>query len=308
MIKGGPIISQILVLAGYLFVSLPNGTLAYIQARPRVAIIGFQFSKENGKPVQLENALVEALKRDPTVSLIDDALVRPAVTGIGYSGSINMSKDEARKLGAAVGCDFFVIGKAEAFSRSDHEKESHEEAYAAVMIVDGRTGDLRVFDLISSKAGTREHAVGEVVKDFTKRTPSYIDGMLSVSARVSTGSPETAARSEPKSRERIEEIPAQGSARSTGFTSPEFLNRVKPEYPPQAALADITATVEAMVIFRSDGQVGNIEITRWAGFGLEESSEHAIRQLKFKPAMRDGRPINVRALIQYNFRKPAQGK
>jgi hypothetical protein len=95
---------------------------------------------------------LKALKRDPTVSLIDDALVRPAVTGIGYSGSINMSKDEARKLGAAVGCDFFVIGKAEAFSRSDHEKESHEEAYAAVMIVDGRTGDLRVFDLISSKA------------------------------------------------------------------------------------------------------------------------------------------------------------
>jgi Gram-negative bacterial TonB protein C-terminal len=304
----GPNISLILVLAGYLVVSLQNFTLACIPARPRIAIIGFQFSNENGRPVQLENALVEALNVDSRVSLIDDTLVRPAVTGIGYRGSINMSKDEARKLGAAVGCDFFFIGKAEAFSRSDHENESHEEAYAAVMIVDGRSGDLRVFDLISSKAASRESAVAAVVKDLTKRTPSYIDEMLSLSARVSTGRPETSASSEPKSRELIEEIPATGSARSMGFTSPEFLNRVKPEYPPQAALADITATVEAMVVFRSDKQVGNIEITRWAGFGLEESSERAIRQLKFKPAMRDGRPINARALIQYNFRKPGEGK
>src|SRR5215471_967647 len=130
----GLVISQILVLAGYLLASLPNGTLASIQPRPRVAIIGFQFSKETGRPVQYENALAESLQRDPRVSLIDETLVRPAVTGIGYSGSINLRKDEARKLGSAVGCDFFVIGKAEAFSRSVHEKETHEEAYVAIMI------------------------------------------------------------------------------------------------------------------------------------------------------------------------------
>jgi hypothetical protein len=68
-------------------------------------------------------------------------------------------------------------------------------------------------------------------------------------------------------------------------------------------MADITATVEAMVVFRSNSEVGAIEITRWAGFGLDESSERAIRQLKFKPATRDGNPISVRAMIRYNFRR-----
>ena len=47
-----------------------------------------------------------------------------------------MSRDEARRVGAAIGCDFFIIGKAEALTRSTRENESHEEAYAGVMIVD----------------------------------------------------------------------------------------------------------------------------------------------------------------------------
>jgi len=275
---------------------------ALTEARPRVAIIGFKFSREGGRPVQLENALEEALRRDPRVSVIDGTLVRPAVTGIGYDGSINMSKDEARKLAAAVGCDFFIIGKAEALSRSEHEHESHEVAYAAVMIVDGRSGTLQFFDLISSKAATRENALADVSKNLNERTQSYVDGIIKDGARISAVQAETSP--EGKTPGPIEDVPAEGSARSLGFTPPEFRNRVKPEYPPQADLADITATVEAMVVFRADGQVGNIEITRWAGFGLEESSERAIRQLKFKPATRDGRPINVRALIQYNFRRP----
>ena len=273
------------------------------QTRLRVAIVGFKVTAEIGRSTQLENALVEALRRDQRVSVIDDSLVRPAITGIGYDGSINMSKDEARKLGAAIGCDFFIVGKTEALSRSDHENESHEVAYAAIMIVDGRSGALQVFDFVSSKAATRENAISAVLKDLNERAQSYIDQMIQAGASASATRLEASSNSEPKNREPIEDIPADGSRRAVGFTPPEFLNRVRPDYPPQADLADITATVEAMAVFRANGQVGNIEITRWAGFGLEESSERAIRQLKYKPATRDGRPINVRALIQYNFRR-----
>jgi TonB family protein len=104
----------------------------------------------------------------------------------------------------------------------------------------------------------------------------------------------------------IEDIPAEDSPRSSGFNPPEFLNRVKPDYPIEAEMADISATVEAMVVFRSNGQIGGIEITRWAGFGLDESSERAIRQLKFKPAAREGDPISVRAMIRHNFRRVTQ--
>ena len=96
--------------------------------------------------------------------MVDDSIVRSALRGLGYDGSINMSRDEARRVGAAIGCDFFITGKLEVLTRSELKGESHEEAFAGLMVVDGRTGDLAVFDFISEKATTRELALNAVEK------------------------------------------------------------------------------------------------------------------------------------------------
>ena len=52
------------------------------------------------------------------------------------------------------------------------------------------------------------------------------------------------------------------------------------------------------------GEVGRVEIARWAGYGLDESVLATVRQLHFFPAMRNGRAIPMRVLLRYNFRKP----
>jgi TonB family protein len=272
----------------------------------RIAIIGFIAAKANNDPHQIDAALSEALSHDTRVALIDRSLVQPALIGIGYDGSINMSKDEARSLGAAIGCDFFIIGKTESLTRSSRENESHEEAYAGVMIVNARTGSLATFDFIFEKSDTREAALSGLIKTLLARASGYVDRIGQViSVRASEDSARDAARPQVDGRggENIEDIPDEGSPRAVGFAPPEFLNRVKPEYPAEAEQADIKATVEAMVVFRLNGEVGRVEITRWAGFGLEESAERAIRQLKFKPATHDGKPVSVRAMIRYNFRR-----
>ena len=270
----------------------------------RVAIVGFAPATAANKAGEL--SLAEALSRDARVALIDPSIVQSALVGIGYNGSINMSKDEARKLGAAIGCDFFVVGKAEALTRSERENDSHEEAYTGVMIVDGRTGALTGFDFISNKASTRESALRALNKTLDARAAGYLDRMIQVRTRTRTVRSSDSVTSASPAADLVEDVPGEGSPRSTGFTAPEFINRVKPEYATEAEIADITATVEAMVVFRSNGEIGGIEITRWAGFGLDESSERAIRQLKFKPATRDGNAINVRAMIRYNFRRIAE--
>lgn len=268
--------------------------------RLRVAIVGFAPLVTDSEPWEV--TLTDALSRDQRLTLIDRSIVRSALAGIGYDGSINLSKSEASRLGAAIGCDLFITGKAEAFTRSEQAKESHEEAYAAVMVVDGRSGALIAFDFVSHKASTKEAALQSLRKTLEDKVSGYVDSMIQVRAQSSTarskGSTPASAESEI-----IEEIPDEDSPRSTGFKPPEFINRVKPEYTPEAELADITATVEAMAVFRSNGEVGRIELVRWAGFGLDESSERAIRQLRFKSATRDGQPISVRAMIRYNFRR-----
>jgi TonB family protein len=222
---------------------------------------------------------------------------------VGYDGSINMSRDEARRLGAAIGCDFFITGKRDSFTRSDAKEESHEEALVGLMIVDARTGELAVFDFINEKAATRAAALEAVTKAMAAHVAVYVERMIAHRAG------RDAVRASAGVAERIEDLPDADSAAVAGFTSPEFLNRVKPEYTNEAERADITATVEALAVFRADGTVGDIHITRWAGFGLDEAAARALRQLKFKAATRDGHPVSVRASVRYNFRRisePAQ--
>ena len=273
------------------------------QNLPRIALVGITRSNATTDIRSVESALAEALSRDSRVALVDQSIVRPALAGIGYDGSINLSKDEARKLGAAIGCDFFIVGKAETIPRSELENESHEEAYVGVMIVDGRTGGLAVFDFISKQASMREAAQQALMGSLDAHARGYVDQLVQIREQSTRSPGKGSYIAGAKAGELVEDIPEEGSPRASGFKPPQFINRVKPEYPTEAERADITATVEAMVVFRSNGEVGSIEITRWAGFGLEESSERAIHQLKFKPATRDGNPINVRAMIRYNFRR-----
>lgn len=269
----------------------------------RIAIVAFA-AKPTADSRAVEAALIEALGRDARVALVDASMIDPVLKALAYDGSINLSTDRARRLASAIGCDFFVVGKAEALTRSEREKESHEEAYAGVIFADARDGSLAAFDFISEKASAREAALNGIVKLLSARAAGYIDRLiqLRLSALISSSGASSTTRNS-STIDFIEDFPDEGSARSTGFKPPQFLNRVKPEYTREAESADITATVEARVVFRSNGDIGEIEITQWAGFGLEESAERAIHQLRFKPATRDGRPISVRAVVRYNFRR-----
>ena len=236
-------------------------------------------------------------------TVVEPTMLGPALAALGYEGSLNMSTDEARRLGSAIGCDFFVIGKAEVLSRSGQARELHKEALLAVMMVDGRTGKLAVFDLIAEEARSSESAIAAITKALGDRVSGYVDQMTQFRAARESVTNSPIQNSE---IERIEEMPVEGSLQAVGFKAPEFLGRVKPEYTAEAERADVNATIEAMVVLRSSGEVGDVEITRWAGFGLEESALRAIRRLQFKPATRNGKLVSVRAMIRYNFRRVGQ--
>ena len=270
------------------------------QTRPplRVAVVGFGA----GAPRAIAVVVGAAFRESARVTIVDPSMLEPALDALGYQGSLNMSTDEARRLGSAIGCDFFIIGKAEVLTRSEQAGELHQEALVAIMIIDGRTGRLAAFDLMTEKAQNAENAVGAASKTLAGRASGYVDRMTQFRASrellmTSPQRPET---------EHIEEMPAEQSPQAIGFKPPQFLGQVKPEYTAEAERADVTATVEVMVVLRSSGEVGEVEITRWAGFGLEESALRAIRQLKFNPATRNGQPVSVRAMIRYNFRRVAQ--
>ena len=282
----------VILFAGIVGLSLDGAFSAPSSTKVlRIACIGFI----GASTAIYDTTLSAALGKDGQAIGIDPSQIQPALKGIGYGGSINLSVEEARGIGAAIGCDFFIIGKAESSTRSESANQSHEETFIGVIIVDGRSGRLALFDFILKRAATVEASQQDARQALAAKTPHYIKKLLEFrTARESF----VASKSET-----VEDIPDTQSVLAAGFKPPEFINRVKPEYTDEAARADITATVEANVVFQADGEVGEIEMIRWAGFGLDESAERAIRQLKFKPATRDNQAIHLRALIRYNFRR-----
>ncbi|HET9532870.1 MAG TPA: energy transducer TonB [Blastocatellia bacterium] len=261
----------------------------------RIAVVGLL----GNAGASTETTISASLAPDKRARIIDQAQLRPALAAIGYDGSINMTTEDARRLGTAIGCDFFITGKAEVIARSEREGETHQESIIGVMMVDGRSGALSLFDFVNEKAATAEQAIEKSKAAIKARAADYINRLIDIRAAQSAPPRQPATSND----ERIEDLPDSESPLAAGFKPPEFINRVKPEYTSQAELADISATVEARALFKSDGQVGDIEIFRWAGFGLDESAVSAIRKLQFKPATRDGRPVSVRATVRYNFRR-----
>jgi TonB family protein len=79
---------------------------------------------------------------------------------------------------------------------------------------------------------------------------------------------------------------------------------LRPTYPESAARAEAEATVDVVLDVGADGEVGQVQIARWGGFGLDETTVATVKQMHFFPAMRNGTPIPMRVLLRYNFRKP----
>jgi TonB family protein len=275
------------------FANQPSIQVAETNSRRplRVAVVGFI---GDSRPT-LEPLLAESLAKDERLVLLDKAQIKPALSAFGYDGSMNLNLEDAKHLGASIGCDFFIIGKTDSATRSERAAETHEERFIGIMMIDARSGALALFDFILKKAAKREAAERDAAQALSQQVKSYIEKLLAFRA----------ARELPvaSNSEIVEDLPDTESAAGASFKPPEFLNRVKPEFTEIADRADINATVEARVVFHANGEVGEIEIIRWAGFGLEEAATRAIRQLKFKPAMRNGQPLSTRATIRYNFRR-----
>jgi TonB family protein len=87
-----------------------------------------------------------------------------------------------------------------------------------------------------------------------------------------------------------------------GVSAPTVLARVDPEYSEEARKAKYSGTVELSVIVDSEGRARDVRVTRSLGMGLDERAMEAVQKWRFRPGMKNGVAVNVRAVIQVNFR------
>jgi protein TonB len=87
-----------------------------------------------------------------------------------------------------------------------------------------------------------------------------------------------------------------------GVSAPAVLFKVDPEYSEEARKAKYSGTVLLSVIVDSEGKARDIHVVKSLGMGLDEKAIEAVQKWKFKPGMKGGQAVNVRAQIEVNFR------
>ena len=236
------------------------------------------------------------------LSLIDRTQSGPAVRGVGYAGSLNMTLEDARNLGAVIDCDFYFIGDVQTLRRSSSSRPVYYESYASVFIVSARSGRLVKWERPSFEAPSAVESEKMLLAELTVRASGYLEVI------------QTAERSERNERELsviahaplIEDVPEEASPQAKGLRLPQPYRRIRPVYPDSAAKAEAIATVDILVDLDQEGEVEKVEVVRWAGFGLDDETVNTVRRMHFRPAIRDGVPIPMRVLLRYNFRPTKQ--
>jgi TonB family protein len=87
-----------------------------------------------------------------------------------------------------------------------------------------------------------------------------------------------------------------------GVSPPVPIYKVEPEFTEAARKAKYQGTVLVQIVVGADGRVQDPRVVKAVGLGLDEKALEAVKQWKFKPGMKDGRPVPVYAQIEVTFR------
>ena len=88
---------------------------------------------------------------------------------------------------------------------------------------------------------------------------------------------------------------------ATPFEGIEILEKPQPVYTDEARRLRIEGTVQLRVVFGAAGQIRVVSVVKGLGHGLDEAAVQAAEAIRFRPARRDGRPVDAPAVIQIQF-------
>ena len=86
-----------------------------------------------------------------------------------------------------------------------------------------------------------------------------------------------------------------------GVSAPQATFKPEPEYSEEARKAKYQGEVWLSVVVDEKGVPQDIKVTRKLGLGLDEKAIEAVKKWRFKPGMKDGKPVAVQATIAVSF-------
>jgi len=86
-----------------------------------------------------------------------------------------------------------------------------------------------------------------------------------------------------------------------GVSAPVLVKEVKPQYTPEAKDAKIQGVVTLECVVQPDGTIGDVEVTKPLDAGLDQAAITAVKQWRFEPGKKDGKPVRVQITLEMTF-------
>src|SRR5216684_901249 len=95
-------------------------------------------------------------------------------------------------------------------------------------------------------------------------------------------------------------------ADSSEVSAPGPLRKIDPKYPPTLINEHVEGEVVLYAVIRRDGSVDSIQLVRGLDEQLDANAMNALSQWKFRPATKQGTPIELEAVVHIPFHAPSE--
>lgn len=86
-----------------------------------------------------------------------------------------------------------------------------------------------------------------------------------------------------------------------GISAPQATSAPDPDYTEEARRAKKQGTCVLWLIVDAAGRPRDIKVVRGLGLGLDAKALEAVRQWRFQPALKDGKPVDVQISVEVEF-------
>lgn len=100
-----------------------------------------------------------------------------------------------------------------------------------------------------------------------------------------------------------EDVDAQPSwpAKSKGTEAPKLIKKTEPAYALLAKGLMVRGVVLLSIVIEADGTPSSATLKKRLGWGLDEEAAKTVKQWRFKPGMRAGKPVRTEAQVEIRF-------
>jgi protein TonB len=86
-----------------------------------------------------------------------------------------------------------------------------------------------------------------------------------------------------------------------GISAPQAISSPDPDYTEEARRAKKQGTCVLWLIVDAAGHPRDLKVVRGLGLGLDAKALEAVRQWRFQPALKDGKPVDVQISVEVEF-------